>query len=109
MAAKIPQVQTDDPKFNQYQQNVSNALQLLFNNQINYGSQLVGIALAQGINEIPHKLGRTLQGWFIVRERYVGAGTALVGIQDAQDTNKNADNTLILNATDAINVDIFVF
>lgn len=109
MAAKIPQVQTEDPKFNQYQQNVAKALQLVLTNPINYGQQLTGIALKQGQNEIPHKLDRKLQGWFIVRQRFVGVATDLIGIQDLQDTNKAPQNTLILYATDPISVDIFVY
>lgn len=110
MSAKIPQVQSDDRKFNQYQQNVAKALQLVLSNAVNYGTVLTNIQLESGTNTIPHKLNRRLQGWFFVRQRIPGAISASpVAVQDGQDTNTAPDQTLILYSNATYLVDILVY
>lgn len=111
MAAKIPQVKTDDSKFIQYQQQVAKALQPVLECPISYGTLLKEIPLVTGLNTIPHKLGRTLQGWFFVRQRAVGTplAPALISIQDSQDANRTPQSTLLLYASADINVDIWVY
>lgn len=67
------------------------------------GHILTQIALVSGSNNIHHKLGRTLQGWFIVRQR------AAASIYDTQDANLTPTVTLQLHASAPVKVDIFVF
>lgn len=70
---------------------------------INSGLIRKNISLASGDNTINHLLGRKLQGWFIVRQR------ASATFFDKQDTNNSPSLTLVLNASGAVSVDIFVF
>lgn len=70
---------------------------------INKGLVLQSQRLVSGANIIDHKLGRKLQGWFIVRQR--AAGT----FYDTQDTNSQPQLTLQLTSSTAVTVDIFVF
>ena len=72
-------------------------------NPITAGVLLKNITLATGTNTINHKLGRNLQGWFIVRQR--AAGT----VYDTQDTNKFPALTLTLQSSANISVDLYVF
>jgi hypothetical protein len=67
------------------------------------GQILPSVNLAVGLNKISHKLGRKLQGWFIVRQR------ASATIYDTQDVNKTPDINLYLNSSSIATVDIFVF
>lgn len=109
-STKIPQVQADDPKMNQFQVMLGKALQGIIACPINYGTLLTGIALAPGAaNAIPHKLNRTLQGWILTRQRLEGGAATIIGIQDGQSDNRTPDRTLVLYATQAVTVDIWVF
>lgn len=69
-------------------------------NQLNNVSILAGIALTTGSNTINHKLGRTLQGWFLVDVN--GAAT----VYRSQPLN---DTTLTLTSSADITVSIGVF
>lgn len=53
--------------------------------------------------DVPHKLGRRLQGWYIVRQR------ASATIWDNQDSNTQATKYLALQASADVYVDIKVF
>lgn len=64
---------------------------------------LKGITLVVGSNSINTTLGRTLQGWSIVRQR------AAASIYDNQDNNPNPTLTLLLISSAAVTVDIEVF
>jgi hypothetical protein len=75
----------------------------LLNLPLNNGIVLENIQLASGSNTINHKLGRNLNGWFITRQR--SAAT----IYDTQDSNPNPSQTLVLNASAGVTVNIFVF
>lgn len=67
------------------------------------GLVLKNSVLSTGDNTINHKLGRALQGWFLVRKR--GAAE----VYDKQDSNTMPDKTLVLNASAGVTVDIYVF
>lgn len=75
----------------------------LLGNPSNNASVLNGIQLTTGANVINTLLGRTLQGWSIVRQR--GAAS----IYDSQDTNQSPALTLVLISSTDVNVDILVF
>lgn len=61
------------------------------------------VSLKAGHNVINHLLGRTLQGWSIVRQR------ASSSVYDTQDTNQMPELTLYLTASADVVVDIQVF
>lgn len=67
-------------------------------NPTNQGSILHNIQLISGVNIIPHKLGRVLQGWSIVRRRQFLVATVPTAydIYDTQDTNQMKSLTLQL-------------
>lgn len=110
MSAKIPQTQSQSTEFNQYQVQVGKALQLVLANPINFGTALTGIELAIGINTIPHKLNRKLQGWIITRQVFLQGTAAIdIGIQDGQDHNNNTGQTLVLYSTQPVTIDLWVF
>jgi hypothetical protein len=75
----------------------------LLSNPISNGAILKSVVLASGANVINHKLGRTLQGWFIVRQRSTAA------VYDTQDSNTIPDLTLNLTSSHAVTVDLYVF
>lgn len=94
---------TSDEKANRIQDNTKKAVAAVANTPLNQGAILTSIALKVGDNTIDHKLGKKLSGWFIVRLR--GAST----IYDKQDGNAQASQTLVLNSSAAVTVDIYVF
>jgi hypothetical protein len=85
------------------QTNWSSQINPVLNLPINSGLILEDISLSTGNNNVNHKLGRTLQGWFLVRQR----GPS--NIYDEQDSNQHSNLTLILHSSANVNVDLFVF
>ena len=67
------------------------------------GQLLEGIKLASGDNTIDHKLGRKLQGYFVV------LNSAATTFYDKQATNPRPQLTLVLNASGATTVSLYVF
>lgn len=103
MIGKVSQVQTTDRVIGQIQSNIITPLNLILSNPITDGILLQNVTLSSGDNSINHKLGRKLQGWFIVRQR------ASASIYDKQDSNSLPDKTLSLNASAQVTVDLYVF
>ena len=104
MAAQIPVVQTNNADFRLFQSQLSKVLQPILSNPINFGTRLSGVSLlANGVNTVNHNLNRTLQGWFLVRNR------ADAVVWDSQDSNTNQTQTLLLNTSADVTVDIWVF
>lgn len=103
MAIKLPYQQTDDRQFNQFQQALSSALQPITSLPTATSSLLTSISLVAGVNTINHKLNRKLLGWYPVRVR------AESTLWDEQDTNPNPTQTLILNCTNDVVIDLIVF
>lgn len=66
-------------------------------------SILSNVQLKVGSNVINHGLGRTLQGWSLVRQR------AAASIYDNQDNNQTPALTLVLVSSAAVSVDLEVF
>lgn len=99
----ISSIQTTDQTLNRIQQNILTPMNQLIANAILNNGILPSVALASGSTIVNHKLGRTLQGWIIVRQR------ALASIYDNQDSNTDQTNTLILVSDNAVVVDILVF
>lgn len=103
MALSIAKVQTTDRLVNQLQNNIIDSLKPLTSNAQNQGSILTNVALVIGVNSISHGLGEPLTGWTIIRQRSAGS------VYDMQDSNPTPQTTLVLVASVAVNVNIYVF
>ncbi len=101
---QIRYVQTEDRNVNQLQQNLAQALSPLLKSPILNYSLLQNVSLASGNNTINHGLGQILTGWFVTRWHGTWAS-----VYDLQDTNQSASETLILNASAPVKVDIYCF
>jgi hypothetical protein len=75
----------------------------LLGNPLNNASVLKNVSLLTGTNVVNTLLGRTLQGWSVVRQR----GPA--SIYDTQDTNQSPALTLVLVSSADVSVDLLVF
>jgi hypothetical protein len=102
--ARIQLVQTQDKDINQLQRNIAKVVEPVASNPLVNGLILQDVPLVSGDNVINHKLGRTLQGWVIVRKH--GNSTTTY---DKQDTNATPNRTLVLSSTGTTTVDIYVF
>lgn len=64
---------------------------------------LKGVLLASGDNQVNHKLGRALQGWFVVGQN------ASATFYDKQSSNKTPQLTLALTASANVTISLAVF
>src|SRR5437773_494086 len=101
--ARLRRVQTQNRELNQVQANLAELIEAPLSSPLLNGNILGNQALLTGDNTIVHKLGRTLQGWAIVRQR------AAASIYDKQATNATPDKTLILHTSAPVTVDLLVF
>jgi hypothetical protein len=101
--AQLKTLNLEDETQNRIQDNTKKAVAQINSNVLTSGTILNSIALKSGSNTINHKLGKTLTGWFIVRQR------ASATIYDQQDSNKTPTQTLSLNSSADVTVDIYVF
>lgn len=99
----LPKFVDDNQVMQLLQTSWASKLDPLLLNPLSGGSLLKSVNLAIGSNIINHKLGRKLQGWYIVRQR------AASSIYDSQDSNQMSNLTLVLNSSAAVTVDIYVF
>lgn len=67
------------------------------------GQLLQGVAIKTGQNAINHGLQRKLQGYFVVMN------SAAVTFYDSQSSNSRSDLTLLLNASGAATISLYVF
>lgn len=95
--------QTMDRSLGFAQQSQAQALNPLLKNPVTGGIILEKVSLSVGSNTIPHKLGRKLVGWMLVRLR---SGSS---IYDNQDANTSPEISLVLVSSAAAVVDIYVF
>lgn len=106
-----PRMQTDNREVNQLQSNILSTLNQITANPLTSGVLVQSIVLvaASNPNQISHTLGRTLIGWIITRR------TANSIQWDSQNSNTIAngyagpENTLLLNTSANVTVDIFCF
>lgn len=103
MAINIPYQQTKDRQLNQFQKTLASALTPLTSFPTCGSVLLTKVSLVTGTNTIPTQLNTNLQGWYVVRLR------ANVQIWDSQDSNTSPSQTLILNASGPVVVDLVVF
>ena len=81
----------------------ASALNPLLANPLLNGRILNGIVVASGANTINHGLQRKLQGYFVI------LNNANVTFYDSQATNQYQDLTLVLNASGAATISLYVF
>ena len=104
MIKKTRTINCKDQDLSKVQDNFAYSIDNIGGKEIVDGMLLKSISLTSGApNLIDHKLGRTLIGWFIVRKR------ASSDVWDSQDTNLTKATNLILNCTNNVIVDIWVF
>lgn len=101
--AKLPQFQNDDATLQLMQNKWAAILNPIISNPVTSNLVLKNISLSTGTNNIPHLLGRPLQGWVIVRKR------ASADIYDIQDNNQTPNLTLKLVSDGSTSVDILVY
>lgn len=94
---------SEDAGFNLFQTGLERTLKPLTTNPLNDGVLLQKVVLASGSNQVAHKLGRKLVGWFPTRVR------ANATFYDTQDTNLLPEQFLTLVASGAVTIDLFVF
>lgn len=99
----LPIYKSDDQSLSLMQTSWATQLNPILTNPIANGLLLKNVVLASGDNTISHTLGRKLQGWIVTRLR------ASATIYDKQDTNRFPELTLVLNASGAVTVDLYVF
>jgi hypothetical protein len=97
-------IQSQDDVLNRVQQNLSRSLNPIVQLPQTQGQILQNVILASGTNIIEHKLGRTLLGWYPVRMR-----GNFVQLYDQQVTNVTPAVTLMLYASVAGDIDLYVF
>lgn len=103
MAIPLIKYHSNDPGLNLFQTNLQKTLSPIIKNPLTDGVLLQSVVLSSGSNQVKHKLGRKITGWFVTRLR------ANVTIYDTQDTNSLPEEFLTLVASGAATVDLFVF
>jgi hypothetical protein len=99
----LTQFQSDDLNFQLMQNSWAAQLNPLLLDPLNQNVFLPNIVLTSGDNTINHKLGRALQGWFIVRQN------AAASLFDKQSTNSMPQLTLVLNTSADVTISLIVF
>lgn len=100
---QLPIFQTTIRELSMLQTRWSALLNPTITNSLIQGRLLQNVALTSGDNTVNHKLGRKLVGWYPTRVR------ASATLYDKQDTNVTPAETLILNASAGVTVDLWVF
>lgn len=97
-------IPTNNKELDKMQSNIEQFVTPIIASQIIDGVLLKDILLNSAItNNVSHKLGRKPLGWIIIRKR------ADSRIWDAQDDNTSPLQTLSLNCSTTVKVDIWVF
>lgn len=99
----LTKFQTEDQTLSLIQTSWASDINPVLANPMNNGVLLKSVSLAAGTNNINHLLGKTLQGWVLIRVR------AFSVVYDTQDVNPIPNLTLQLTASAAVVVDLYVF
>jgi hypothetical protein len=104
MAIIVPYQQTSDRQVNQFQQALSKALKPVTGSPMANSTILTKVTLTAGsVTQVPTLINRNIQGWYIIRLR------ANAVVWDSQDANTSSTQTLALNTTANVVVDLVVF
>jgi hypothetical protein len=93
----------EDMETSKLQENISNWVDAIIRKETLNGLRLERVSLSAGSNDVPHRLGRKLIGWQVVRQR--SAAT----IYDEQDGSQFTETLLKLNSSAPVIVDLWVF
>jgi hypothetical protein len=97
-------LKTEDDFDTKLQNNIAESLQPIIKNTRLDSLILKNIVLISGpVTKVPHKLGRVLSGWNVVRQR------AQATVWDTQDSNLSPELYLYLKTSADVVVDIEVF
>lgn len=99
----LPVFQTTLRELSMLQTSWTSQLNPLLADPLIQGHLLQSVTLTSGSNTISHKLGRALVGWIPTRVR------ASATFFDTQDSNQQADLTLLLTSSANVVVDLYVF
>lgn len=99
----LPIFQTSLRELGQMQTKWAAQLNPVVANPLVLGHQLTNVQLLTGANVVNHGLGRTLQGWLLVRQR------SLASVYDTQDSNPMPQLTLQLTSSADMLADIWVY
>jgi hypothetical protein len=99
----IDRLQTLDPELRRVQENLLSASRSLVTNPLLDGRLLEGVVVGTSSTELSHGLGRKLRGWFPTRRR------ADARVWDTQDGNTRPELTLLLTASAAVTLDLWVY
>lgn len=100
---KIKRINVNDRIINMIQDNISDVVDHIATKDIIFGEVIQKVSLTTGSNTISHRLGRTLIGWFIIRQR------SSASVYDLQDSNANPELFLKLQSSANVTVDLYVF
>ena len=100
----LPILQSESSELTMVQTRWASQINPILANLLMQGQLLRNVALTAGANQINHKLGRKLVGWFLTRQR-----GASIAIYDNQDSNQMPQLTLSLQSGGTADVDIYVF
>lgn len=103
MSIPLIKYHSEDPGLNLFQTGLQRTLNPVLGNPLIDGVLLQKVVLAVGSNQVAHKLGRKLIGWYPTRVR------AAATFYDTQDTNTLPEEFLTLVASAAVTIDLFVF
>lgn len=103
MVVNLPVFKDENKNFMLMQTKWASILNALLGFAPNQGWILRNITLANGTTQVPHLLGRKLQGWSLVRQR------ASASIYDTQDANQTPQLTLSLVSSAQVSVDLWVY
>lgn len=99
----LPIFQSDSEPMTLMQTSWAKYLRPFLENPFLQGRVLTGVVLTSGSNVVNHKLSRKLQGWVIVGQN------ASATFYDAQASNKSPQLTLVLIASGAVTINLYVF
>lgn len=99
----LPKFQTDIQELRNLQDRWATVLDPIVDGPLSKVLILPNLSLKAGKNEISHRLGRRLQGWFVTRQKSTAA------FYDDQDKNPHQDLTLIIYSTQNVVVNLAVF
>lgn len=99
----LPIFKSIDNVFQLMQTSWAAALNPMLKNPLANGLILDQVSLIVGDNVINHLLGRPLQGWIVIGQN------DLAEFYDLQEQNSMPEKTLILNSSDQVMVNLYVF
>ena len=101
---KLEKQELDDPKLARFQEYLEEATEIVFSNKTLDGRLLEKVSVSSTAKEVPHKLGRRYEGWWL-------AGTHENGAHVELTEGTSSDKTKFINLTSSVTatVNIYVY